>query len=137
MDFKLRNGEQVRTLLCTKESATVIEAGDIVDEDGSGYIAKADASSAAIAYAPKGAAAGTTEVEVTVGNDFELIGTASGSTFTIDDKGDEVDLVMSGSDQRINLEASSTDVFKVAIDKNAGTVGSASNVVVRINKPLY
>lgn len=136
MDFKLRNGEQVRTVLCTKESATVIEAGDIVDEDGSGYIAKADALSAAIAYAPKGAAAGTTEIEVTVGNDFELVGTASGN-FTIDDKGKEVDLVIDGTAQEINLEASSTDVFKVAIDKDAGTAGSTSEVVVRINKPLF
>jgi hypothetical protein len=136
MDFKLRNGEQVRTVLATKESATVIEAGDIVDLDGSGYIAKADASSTAIAYAPKGAAAGTTEVEVTVGNDFELVGT-SAHVFAITYKGAEVDLVMSGSDQQIDVDASSTDVFKVAIDKNAGTVASTADVVVRINKPLF
>jgi hypothetical protein len=136
MDFKLRNGEQVRTVLCTKESATVIEAGDIVDEDGSGYIAKADASSTAIAYAPKCAAAGTTEVEVTVGNDFELVGTAA-HDFAITYKGAEVDLVMSGNDQQIDIDASSTDVFKVAIDKAAGTVGSTASVVVRINKPLF
>jgi hypothetical protein len=136
MDFKLRNGEQVRTVLATKESATVIEAGDIVDFDGSGYIAKADASSSAIAYAPKGAAAGTTEVEVTVGNDFELEGTASGN-FAVTDKGAEVDLVVESTVQHINLEASSTDVFKVAIDKNAGTAGSASSVIVKINKPLF
>ena len=135
-DFILRNGEQVRTVKCTKESATVIEAGDLVDEDGSGYIAKADASSSAIAYAPYGAAAGTTEVDVTVGNDFELIGTAA-HAFAITYKGAEVDLVMDGTKQTIDLDASSTDVFKVAIDKDAGTAGSTASVVVRINKPLF
>lgn len=136
MDFKLRNGEQVRTVKAVKESATVIEAGDLVDFDGSGYIAKADASSTAIAYCPKGAAAGTTDVEVTVGNDFELVGTAA-HNFAITYKGAEVDLVMSGNDQQIDLDASSKDVFKVAIDKAAGTVGSTASVVVKINKPLF
>lgn len=136
MDFKLRNGEQVRTVICKKESATVLEAGDIVDFDGSGYIAKANASSTAIAYCPKGAAAGVTDVEVTVGNDFELVGTAA-HVFAITYKGAEVDLVMSGATQLIDVDASATDVFKVAIDKEAGTVGSTASVVVKINKPLF
>jgi len=135
MDFKLRNGEQVRTVLATKDSATVIEAGDLVALS-SGLIIKAVDGSTAIAYAPKGAAAGETEVEVTVGNDFELEGTASGN-FAVTDKGAEVDLVVESTVQHINLEASSTDVFKVAIDKNAGTAGSASSVIVKINKPLF
>jgi Ca2+-binding RTX toxin-like protein len=135
MDFKLRNGEQVRTVLATKDTATVIEAGDLVALS-SGLIIKAVDESAAIAYAPKGAAAGVTEVEVTVGNDFELEGTASGN-FAVTDKGTEVDLVVESTVQHINLEASSTDVFKVAIDKNAGTAGSAASVIVKINKPLF
>ena len=135
MDFKLRNGEQVRTVLATKASATVIEAGDLVALS-SGLIIKAVDGSTAIAWAPKGAGVGETEVEVTVGNDFELIGTNE-NVFAVTMKGSEVDLVVSTGTQLINDDASSTDVFKVAIDKNAGTVGSTADVVVRINKPLF
>ena len=134
MDFKLRNGEQVRTVLATKDTATVIEAGDLVTLS-SGIIIKAVAGSAAIAYTPKGAPAGVTEVEVTVGNDFELIGTAE-NVFAVDQKGTEVDLVGTTT-LLIDNNATVTDVFKVAIDKNAGTVGSTASVVVKINKPLF
>ena len=134
MDFKLRNGEQVRTVLATKDTATVIEAGDLVALS-SGVLIKAVAGSAAIAYAPKGAPAGVTEVEVTVGNDFELVGTNE-NVFAVTMKGAEVDLVGTTT-LLINDDASSTDVFKVAIDKDAGTVGSTASVVVKINKPLF
>lgn len=136
MDFKVVGDEQLRTVLCTKESDTVIEAGDLVDEDGSGYIAKADASSAKIAYCPKGAPAGVTQVEVTVGNDFVLEGTAD-ANFAIANKGAEVDLVMSTNDQQIDLGTSTTDVFLVDISENAGTVGATTGVRVKINKPLF
>jgi hypothetical protein len=134
MDFKLRNGEVVRTVLAVKDTATVIEAGDIVALS-SGVIIKAVAGSTAVAFAPKAAPAGVTEVEVTTGNDFELIGTAE-NVFAVTQKGAEVDLVGTTT-LLIDNNASATDVFKVAIDKNAGTVGSTASVVVRINKPLY
>jgi len=138
MDFVLNgvNAEQLRTVKATKESATVIEAGDLVDEDGSGYIAKADASSAKIAYCPEGAAAGTTEVEITVGNDFELLGTGD-AVFAIAQKGTEVDVVMDGNDQQIDVGTSSTKVLTISPADDAGTVGSASNIRVKINKPIY
>lgn len=136
MDFKIVGDEALRTVIATKESATVIEAGDFVDEDGSGYIAKADASSAAIAYAPKGAPAGVTKVEVTVGNNFTLEGTGD-AAFAINQKGLVRDLVMSGSDQRIDVGTSSTNVLRVDISENAGTVGSANNIRVKIEKPLF
>ena len=135
-DFKVVGDEQLRTVICTKESATVIEAGDLVDEDGSGYIAKADASSTKVAYCPKGAPAGVTDVEVTVGNDFVLEGTAD-ANFAIANKGTEVDLVMDSTTQKIDLGTSTTDVFLVDISENAGTVGAATGVRVRINKPLF
>jgi hypothetical protein len=134
MDFKLRNGEQVRTVLATKDSATVIEAGDLVALS-SGVLIKAVAGSAAIAYAPKGAAAGVTECEVTVWNDFELVGTNE-NVFAVTMKGAEVDIIGTTT-LLINDDASSTDVLKIAIDKNAGTVGSTAGVVVKINKPLF
>lgn len=135
-DFRVVGDEQLRTVICTKESATVIEAGDLVDEDGSGYIAKADASSARVAYCPKGAPAGVTDVEVTVGNDFVLEGTAD-ANFAIANKGAEVDLVISTDKQLIDLGESTTDVFRVDISENAGTVGAKNGVRVRINKPLF
>lgn len=135
MDFKLRNGEQVRTVLATKDSATVIEAGDLVALS-SGVLIKATATSSEIAYAPKGAAAGTTECEVTVGDDFELVGIAD-ANFAVTDKGAIVDMIVTTGQQLIDLGESTYDVFKVAIDKDAGTVGAEENVVVKINKPLF
>jgi hypothetical protein len=135
-DFKVVGDEQLRTVICTKESATVLEAGDIVDEDGAGNIAKADASSASIAYCPKGAPAGVTDVEVTVGNDFVLEGTGD-AAFAAAIKGTEVDLVMSSTTQLIDVGTSSTDVFRVDISENAGAVGATTGIRVRINKPLF
>ena len=133
MDFKLRDGEVVRTVKCTKASATVIEAGDLVTLD-TGLIIKADAGSAAIAFAPHGAPAGVTEIDVTVGNDFTLIGTGE-NVFAVTQKGTEVDLVGTTT-LLIDNNATTTDVFKVCIDKDAGVVGSTANVAVKINKPL-
>jgi hypothetical protein len=135
MDFRLKDGEQVRTTIAKKESATVIEAGDLVAL-ASGYIIKATAASAAVAWCPNGAGAGVTDVEVTVGNEFTLLGTADAS-FAITHKGAEVDIVVNTGAQQVDVGASATDVFKVGISSTAGTVGSASNVEVRLNKVLY
>lgn len=130
-DFKLENGEQVRTRICKKASGTVIEAGDIV-AISSGLIVKADASSAKIAYAPAGAPSGVTDIEVTEGCDFTLRGTGD-ANFAVAQKGTEVDLVVNSNAQQIDVGSSSTDVFIVSIDQNAGVVGSAANIEVRIN----
>lgn len=131
MDFRVNDAEQLRTVRAVKESATVIEAGDLVAMS-SGYIIKATAASAKIAYCPEGAAAGTTEVEVTVGCDFTLKGTAD-ANFAITDKGGEVDVVVNAGAQQIDLGTSATDVLLVDISENAGTVGATTDVTVRIN----
>ena len=133
MDFKLRDGEVVRTVKCTKASATVIEAGDLVTLS-SGLIIKAVAGSAAIAFAPHGAPAGVTEIAVPVANDFTSIGTRD-NVFAVTMTGAEVDLIGTTT-LLIDDDATTTDVFKVCIDKDAGVVGSTANVAVKINKPL-
>ena len=102
----------------------------------SGLIVKAGASDTAVAFAPLGSANGETEIEVTVGNDFTLVGTAD-ANFAVTNKGTEVDLVVSSGTQLIDLGSSATDVLKVGIGKDAGTVDSTDNVVVKINKPLF
>ena len=136
MDFKIVGGiNGVPTVLATKASATVIEAGDLVAID-TGLIIKATANSTAIAYAPNGAGNGETKIEVTVGNDFVLEGTAR-DNFAVANKGAEVDVIVASGVQKINLGESTTDVLKVDISENAGTAGSASNVRVKINKPLF
>lgn len=134
MDFKLKTAYGFKTKKCVKESATVIEAGDMVTMT-SGYIVKAGATSAKIAWAPNGAPAGTTEIEVTEGNDFTLTGTAD-ANFAITDKGLECDLIGT-TDLLIDLGETSIDVLQVGIGDTAGTVGSTANVEVKINKPLF
>jgi hypothetical protein len=133
MAYKLKDGDQVRTVIALKASDTVIAAGDLV-AISSGLIIKAVAASTAIAWSPKGAAAGVTEVEVTVGNDFTLVGTGD-AVFAVTYKGGEYDI--NDTTQTIDYGASSTDVFKVGISKDAGTVGVAAGVEVKINKPIF
>lgn len=133
-DFEIKGGSDVKTIFAAKESATVIEAGDLVTMT-SGYIVKAGAASTKLAYAPNGAGVGELQVEVTLGNDFTLVGTAD-ANFAITDKGAEVDLVGT-TNLLIDLGESTTDVFVVGIGTTAGTVGSTANVEVKINKPLF
>lgn len=134
-DFKIVGGlHGVPTVLATIASATVIEAGDMVALTN-GLIVKAAANSAAIAYAPNGSANGETKIEVTVGNDFLLEGTAD-ANFAVANKGTEVDLVGTTT-LLIDLGESTTDVLKVDISENAGTVGAKTGVRVKINKPLF
>ena len=134
-DFEIKDGEVVRGKKCLIASATVIEAGDLVTLS-SGLIIKATAGSTAVALALEASAVGDTEINVSVGNDFTLVGTAD-AVFAVTQKGTEVDIVVSGGAQLIDVGSSSTDVLKVAIGKDAGTVGSTSNVEVKINKPLF
>jgi hypothetical protein len=135
MDFKVKNGEQIRLTRAVVATDTVIEPGDLV-ELSSGVIIKATDSATAVAYCPNGSADGETVCDVSVGNDFTLVGTAD-ANFAVTDKGAEVDLVVSTGVQLIDLGESSTDVFKVAIGEDAGTVDATTNVEVRINKPLF
>lgn len=131
MDFKVKNGEALRTTRAVKDSATVIEAGDIV-AISSGLIIKAVDGSTKIAYCPNGAPAGTTVAEVSVGCDFTLVGTGD-ANFAASQRGTEVDLVVATGVQKVDVGSSSTDVFLIGIGEDAGTVGSPSNIEVRIN----
>lgn len=136
MDFRCTTADgSLKTVIAQKGSSTVIEAGDFVAID-TGLIIKATAASTALAYCPKGAPSGTTDVEVTRGNDFTLRGTAD-ANFAVANRGAEVDLVVTDNVQLIDLGSSSTDVLKVSIAEDAGVVGSTANVEVKINKPIF
>ena len=135
MDFKVVGGNDgLETTLATIASATVIEAGDPVVLDA-GLIVKAGSTAAAIAYAPNGSADGETKIEISKGNDFMLEGTGDG-VFAVEYKGTEVDL--SGTTNlTIDVTGGNTyKVLKIDASENAGTVGSADNIRVKINKPL-
>jgi hypothetical protein len=131
--YRLRDGEAVRMTRATKASATVIEAGDLV-AISAGLIIKAVAASTAVAWCPNGGADGETTVEVSVGNDFTLLTTGE-AVFAVAYKGGEYDI--NDTTQTIDWDASTTDVLKIDISENAGVVGSASDITVRINKPLF
>ena len=132
--YVIKNGEQVRMTIAPIETATAIEAGDLVTMT-SGYITKAVAASTKVALCPKGHAANSgTSVEVTVGNDFTMEGEGD-ANFAITYRGGEYDI--NDTTQTINYGASSTDVLTVGISNDAGVVDVASGVTVRINKPLF
>lgn len=130
-DFKIKNGETVRTVKCAKASATVIEAGDLVTLS-SGLIIKAVAGSAKIAFAPNGAGDGETEIDVTIGSDFTLVGTGDAVYDAVTMVGTEVDLVGT-TNLLIDVGASSTDVFIMGISTSSGTEDATTNMEVRIN----
>ncbi len=130
-DFKAVS--EYETVLATIASATVVEAGDLVELD-TGLIVKGTATGAAVAFAPQGSADGETKIEISKGN-VELVGTGD-AAFAVTQKGTEVDLVVTTGVQYIDVGTSSTDVLKIAADQNAGTVGSADEIKVFINKPI-
>lgn len=133
-DFKVVGDDQLRTVKATVASATVIEAGDLVDLT-SGLVTKADASSTELAYAPNGSADGETVMDISVGDEFILEGTGD-AVFAVTQKGTTVDLVMDGDDQQIDVGTSSTNVLKIDVSQDAGTVDSADSIRVKINKPV-
>lgn len=135
MDFVVVGEESLRTTIATISTSEVVEAGDVV-ELSSGLPVKGTASGAKIAYAPLGSPSGSTQIELSIGNDFVLKGTAD-ANFAVTNQGAEVDLVVNTGVQQIDLGSSTTDVFVVDISDNAGTVGSASDVRVKINKPIF
>ena len=132
MTFVLADGEQVRTVRVLIASATVIPAGDFAGMT-TGLAVDAVAATTAIAWCPKGSADGETTCELSVGNDFTLKGTGD-AVFAVSQKGSEVDLTDA---QLIDVGSSSTDVLKIDISENAGTVDAEENIRVRINKPLF
>jgi len=135
MDFKLKDGEEVRTRKCLKASAVVIESGDLV-AISSGLIIKAVAGSTKVAWCPNGGANGETEVDVTIGNDFSLIGTGDANA-AVTDKGIACDLVVNSTNQQVDIGTTSTNVFTVGIGKDSLTAGAATNIEVRIAKPIF
>ena len=135
-DFEIKQqGPGFRTRVAEIASATVIEPGDLVTMT-SNLIVKADANSTALAYAINGSAAGETSIEITEGNDFTLVGTGD-EVYSEDYRGDLVDLVVDNGTQQIDVGASVKDVFQIIGAEDSGTVGSASDIEVRINKPLF
>ena len=132
MAFQLVDGEQLRTVRVPVASGTVIPAGALAGMTA-GLAVDAVAATAAVAWCPAGSANGETVCELTVGNDFTLKGTAD-ANFTASMRGTEVDITAA---QLIDVGSSATDVLKVDISEQAGTVGAATDVVVRINKPLF
>lgn len=135
-DFEIKQqGPGFRTRVAEIASATVIEPGDLVTMTDN-LIVKADANSTALAYAINGSATGETSIEVTEGNDFTLVGTGD-AVYSEDYRGDLVDLVVDNGTQQIDVATGSTKVFQIIGAEDSGTVGSASNIEVRINKPLF
>lgn len=136
-DFKLvttyLDGQPMKTL--AKDSATVIEAGDFVAL-ASGLAIKATAASAKIAYAPYGAAAGETTVQILNDPKAEFTG-AGDAAFAVAQRGTEVDLVVNSTVQQIDVGASTTDVLIISVGEDAGVVGSTANIKVRINSTKF
>jgi hypothetical protein len=132
--WKLRDGERVRMTRAVIATGTAIEAGDLVTLT-SGLVTKAAAGSTKIAWCPNGHEANSgTSVEVSVGNDFTLVGTGD-AVFAATHRGNEYDL--NDNTQTIDYDASTTDVLTVDISEDAGVVGTAAGVTCRINKPLF
>jgi hypothetical protein len=132
--YTIRGAEKVRTIMAPIASATAIEYGDLVTVS-SGLIVKAAAASTAVALCTKAHPANSgTQIEVTEGNDFTMLGTMD-VNFAAAYRGVEYDI--NDTTQTIDQGGTSTKVLKVSIGEDAGTVGSPNNVVVRINKPLF
>jgi hypothetical protein len=132
--FKLVDGEKVRLMKAVIADDTVIEAGDLV-ELSAGLVIKATATGTAVAWCPDGHASGDgTSCEITVGNDFTLK-TTGDEVFAATYRGGEYDI--NTTTQYIDYAASTLDILKVHGGVDAGTVGTAAGVIVRINKPIF
>lgn len=124
--------EEYETVPMTIASATVIEAGDVVGLT-SGIVVKGTAAHTELGFAPTANASGETTIAVTRGR--VLLKGTSDANYAVTDKALYVDLVGTTT-QLIDLGESTTDVFQVAADTEAGTVGATTDVKVRINKPI-
>lgn len=132
--FKLKDGEQVRQIKAVIADDTVIEAGDLVALT-SGLVTKANATSAAVAWCKDGHASGDgTLVDISVGNDFTLE-TTGDAVFAASYRGGEYDI--NATTQYVDYGGTTYKVLKVHGGVDAGTVGTAAGVIVRINKPIF
>ena len=116
-------------------SATVIEAGDMVALDAGGLVIKAVAASTQIAFTEVGSADGETLISIVTDDRVKYKGTGD-AVFAKAQRGTEVDLVGTTT-QLIDVATSVTDVLKIAWGLDAGTVGSTTDIIVTINKPIY
>ena len=133
MDTRIKG--KVRTMLCTIASATEIEVGDLVTQT-SGLIVKAGATSTKLARAMKASAVGDTVIEVSRGEiEMEMDGS---NVFAVTQKGGEYDMAIDGvtGKQTVNTSGTTYKVLMIDPSQDAGVVGSASNIKVKIIRPL-
>mgnify|MGYP000984509987 FL=1 len=132
--FVIRNGEKIRTTIAPIATGTAIEYGDLVTIS-SGLIIKAVAASTTVALCTKAHPANSgTQIEVSVGNDFTMRGTMD-VVFAAAYRGVEYDI--NDTTQTIDQGGTTNKVLKVSISEDAGVIGSAAGVEVRINKPIF
>ncbi len=135
MDFKIKTGEKFRTVRCTKAAGVTIAAGRLVTL-ASGLIVEALTASSRVAYAPNGAASADTEVDVTIGNDFTLVGTPE-QNYVVTGKGATCDITGAGGAQTIKNTTQSTNVLRLGISESAGIAGTVTPIEVQIALPLF
>ena len=137
-NFTVKQGVILETRLAEKASATVINPGDLVSVDSGGLIIQKVTSAAAgrTAFCLNGAAAGTTIAEVTQGNNFSLIGTASGNLAKAN-RGLAYDVTNSTGTQTINLSSTTYGDLRVSPFSDGGTVGATTGVEVSIVNPIF
>jgi len=143
MNFKiLRRDRDTRTAVLEKDPAVVLEQGQFCTIDAAtGLAVKATAASTSIALViatPETSTGLLADNQVQVSADFNavLVGTAD-APFAKTNRNTEVDIAIDGSgNQLIDIAASTTDVLVVLASEDAGTVGSAEEVLVKVNKPL-
>lgn len=135
-DFRLKDGEKVRTKRVTIATGEVLEAGDLV-EMSSGLPIKATASGAKLAWCPAGSASGEVIVELSTGNDFTLLGSADAVFAVNDHAGKTCDLVVNSTNQEIDVGTASTNVLKITFGVDGYTVDSLDDIEVRIAKPIF
>ncbi|MCP3683066.1 MAG: hypothetical protein GY861_10280, partial [bacterium] len=131
-----------RTAVLEKDPTTVLEQGQFCTIDAAtGLAVKATAASTSIALViatPETGSGLLADNKVQVSADFNavLVGTAD-APFAKTNRNTEVDIAIDGSgNQLIDIAASTTDVLVVLASEDAGTVGSAEEVLVKVNKPL-
>jgi len=133
---KRQNSDGASTSVLEKSAATtdIVQGQFCTIDAATGLAIKALAAHTSIAYVM----AVLSSTRVLVLNDASTVfqGTAD-APFALTQRNTEVDIAIDGSgNQTIDVGASATDVFKVISSEDAGTVGSALEVLVMINKPI-
>ena len=119
-----------------KDSATVLNAGDFCSIDVNGLAVVADATSPVLAYVMANAKAWDETVYVLSDYTFAYFVWEADAVFANSYRNTEVDLVINSWVQQIDINATTTDVFKVVWGTDAGTVWETTKVKVRLNKPI-